>query len=481
MLPLELLLALTIAAAALLAPTRAMGVQSVCDQSVALIPQLAGASFLSLPAGPEGASVNTGGQAAESVAFSADGTKAYVARPGLLQEVDVATGATLRTLSLTGYPLTITASPDGTTLYLTLSAGVAFLDLGTFSITANVTLDDGSHVQRPTFAALSPDGASLYATANWGGTSYGLFKIDTATRQVVRRSTSGSVPTGIAVTADGSKVLATRTNFSAKLDVFDAITLASLASVNVDGPAGGVDSLGTIAVGSDSSLAYVADPSGQDVVAVDVSAGTVLRRMSGFQSVSALGINWDGTRLLVAGLDGSYSQVTWDVADPRTGAISASGVTTGAAGGFNGNLGIAMCPRFVAASPGDATPPAAVVPNASDATATCPSSLATALDRPRVVRSGGRAVVQQSVRLDQAGRYTFIYEDSSGHRVPLLKGSQLSTRVLGKTFTAPVRTTQGPAERLVVSGRLARASARGVTLHVIYRGPDGVLCGVHLQ
>ena len=85
------------------------------------------------------------------------------------------------------------------------------------------------------------------------------------------------------------------------------------------------------------------------------------------------------------------------------------------------------------------------------------------------------------MRLDQAGRYTFIYEDSSGHRVPLLKGSQLSTRVLGRTFTAPVRTTQGPAERLVVRGRLARASASGVTLRVIYRGPDGVLCGVHLQ
>lgn len=481
MLPLKLPLALTIAAAALLAPAGALGVQSPCDQSVALIPQLAGASFLSLPSGPEGPSVNTGGQAAQSVAFSADGTKAYVASQGLLQEVDVATGTTLRTLSLTGYPTAIAASPDGTTLYLTLPAGVAFLDLGTLSITSSITLDDGAHVQRPHFAALSPDGVSLYVTADWGLTSYGLFKIDTAAGEVVRRSTSGVVPTGIAVTADGSKVLATRTNFSAKLDVFDATTLASLASVNVDRPAGGVDILGTIAVGSDSSLAYVADVSGQDVVAVDVSAGTVLRRMSGFQSVSALGINWDGTRLLVAGLDGSYSQVAWDVADPRTGAISASGMTAGAAGGFNGSLGIAMCPRFVAAPPGDATPPAVVVPNTSDATVTCPSSLAAALDRPRVARSAGRAVVQQSVRLDQAGRYTFIYEDSSGHRVPLLKGSQLSTRVLGRTFTAPVRTTQGPAERLVVRGRLARASASGVTLRVIYRGPDGVLCGVHLQ
>ena len=473
MLPLKLPLALAIAATALLAPAGALGVQSVCDQSVALFPQLAGASFLSLPSGPEGASVNTGGQAAQSVAFSADGTKAYLASQGLLQEVDVATGTTLRTLSLTGYPMAITASPDGTTLYLTLPAGVAFLDLGTFSITSSITLDDGSHVQSPNFAALSSDGVSLYVTANWGGTSWGLSKIDTAAREVVGRRTSGTSPTGL--------VVATRTNFSAKLDVFDATTLASLASVNVDRPAGGVDILGTIAVGSDSSLAYVADVSGQDVVAVDVSAGTVLRRMSGFQSVSALGINWDGTRLLVAGIDGSYSQAAWDVADPRTGAISASGVTAGAAGGFNGSLGIAMCPRLVAAPPGDATPPAVVVPSVSEATATCPSSLATALDRPRVVRSAGRAVVQQSVRLDQAGRYTFIYEDSSGHRVPLLKGSQLSTRVLGRTFTAPVRTTQGPAERLVVRGRLARASASGVTLRVIYRGPDGVLCGVHLQ
>ena len=226
--------------------------------------------------------------------FSADGTKAYVGAGGMIREVDVASGATLRTLLVGVTPSSLVVSPDGSTLYATpqdSTAPVVFVDLGTFAVTGNVVLNDTVHDQTPGYAALSPDGSSLYVTASWGGTSWGLFKIDTATRQVVRRSTSGPVPTSIVVTADGSKVLATRTNFSAKLDVFDSTTLASLASVNIDRPASGVDVLGTIAVGSDSSVAYVADVSGQDVVAVDVSAGTVLRRLSGFQSVSALGSN----------------------------------------------------------------------------------------------------------------------------------------------------------------------------------------------
>jgi hypothetical protein len=358
---------------------------------------------------------------------------------------------------------------------------VLFVDLATFTVTANVMLSGVYGDETPNYAALSPDGASLYVAGNWSGTSWGLFKIDTSTGQVVQRGGTGTLPSDIAVTADGSKLLVTRNSFSAKLDVYDATSLASLASVNVDRSAPGVDALGAIAVGSDSSLAYVADWSGQDVVAVDVNAGTVLRRLSGFQAVASLGINWAGTRLVVAGADGSNTQVAWDVADPVTGAVSSSGITTGTDGSYNGRM--ALCPRFVAAPVPSPSGGASATPAGADAgaPAACPMPLVTALDKPRISRSGGRPVVSQALRLDQSGRYTFIYEVSGGQRVPLLRGSRLSQRVLGRTFTAPVRTAQGPAERVTITARLAWAKASGVHLRVVRRAADGTLCGTSLK
>ena len=107
--------------------------------------------------------------------------------------------------------------------------------------------------------------------------------------------------------------------------------------------------------------------------------------------------------------------------------------------------------------------------------------MVTALDKPRISRSGGRPVVSQALRLDQSGRYTFIYEVSGGQRVPLLRGSRVSQRVLGRTFTAPVRTAQGPAERVTITARLAWANASGVHLRVVRRGADGTLCGTSLK
>ncbi len=104
----------------------------------------------------------------------------------------------------------------------------------------------------------------------------------------------------------------------------------------------------------------------------------------------------------------------------------------------------------------------------------------TALDRPRTSRASGRAVVSQSVRLDQGGRYTFIYETSNQQRVPLLRGSTLGRRVLSKVFTAPVTTTQGPADRVAIRARLGRTSASGVRLRVVYRSADGTLCDASL-
>ncbi len=106
--------------------------------------------------------------------------------------------------------------------------------------------------------------------------------------------------------------------------------------------------------------------------------------------------------------------------------------------------------------------------------------VATGLDRSRTSRAAGHAVVPQSVRLHQRGRYALIYETSNQHRVPLLRGRTLGRRVLGKVFTAPVTTTQGPADRVAIRARLGRTSVSGVRLRVLYRSADGTLCDTSL-
>lgn len=348
----------------------------------------------------------------------------------------------------------------------------------------SVALDDGTRVQSPRKLALSPDGSTLYATATWGGTSFGLFAIATSSMQVVRRGSSGTTPTGLVTSSDGRHVLATRSSFSARLDWFDATTLALVGDVDIDRPGGGVDMPGGIAVGSDPSLAYVVNTSANDVAVVDIAAGQLLRRLTGFPSARSVGVNWAGTRLVVAGSDPvTFAQAVWAVVDPATGASIGSGVTTGAGGMLSG-ADLALCPRNLpdpAPSPGGSTAPSGAASTSGASPGGCPVPLVSALDRPRTSRADGSAVIRQAVRLDQRGRYTFMYVTAAGRRVPLLRGSRISRRVLGTTFTAPVRTAEGPAERIDLVARLGRPNASGVRLRMIRRDANGSLCGVTLR
>lgn len=361
---------------------------SACDQSKVLLPRQDGATIVGLPSGPQGSTWASSGASARAVAWAPDGTKVYLGAAATLAEVDAASGTTLRTLALPGTASSIVVSGDGRTAYVNApaAAGVQVIDLASFAIATTIALDDGVRLQTPNHLALSPNGTRLYVTANWGGTSWGLFAVDTATNQVVLHRSSGTSPTGIAVTSDGLRVLTTRTSFSARLDVWAADTLTSVAQVDIDRPAAGVDGLGGLAVGGDAALAYVADTSAQDVAVVDVAAGQILRRLSGFQSVQQVAVNWAGTQLVVAGFDGSYTQVAWDTADPATGTIVGSGTTTGAVGPFV-SFRIALCPRLIP----DPAPAAADGATSTAGTATSAGS-ATGTAAESVTRRGRAAL-----------------------------------------------------------------------------------------
>ncbi len=97
----------------------------------------------------------------------------------------------------------------------------------------------------------------------------------------------------------------------------------------------------------------------------------------------------------------------------------------------------------------------------------------------RTTRGRTRLTVGDRIQLSRNGRYTLIYVDRAGKRVPLAKGTRIASRKLKKTFYAPVLRVKGP-DSLRISARLARPNARAITLRVILRNPDGTLEGENI-
>ncbi len=82
---------------------------------------------------------------------------------------------------------------------------------------------------------------------------------------------------------------------------------------------------------------------------------------------------------------------------------------------------------------------------------------------------------------DQWDFHKGVFSETRGPApTTVMRGSTLGRRVLGKVFTAPVTTTQGPADRVAIRARLGRTSASGVRLRVVYRSADGTLCDASL-
>ena len=100
----------------------------------------------------------------------------------------------------------------------------------------------------------------------------------------------------------------------------------------------------------------------------------------------------------------------------------------------------------------------------------------------------GCSQVSVPLQLDKVGRYTFIYERSTGQsasaresqvtsatRVTWNTGSTLGKRKLTKASTAPVLVTTEANKRLVVNGLIKKAQAKNLRLRVIHTAADGTL------
>lgn len=81
-----------------------------------------------------------------------------------------------------------------------------------------------------------------------------------------------------------------------------------------------------------------------------------------------------------------------------------------------------------------------------------------------------------NVRTVHGGRYTILFENQLGQRVPLQRGSRVGSRTLRSLIYAVV-VNAGAGESLTVSAALREAAAAGLRLRVIHRDVNGTLSG----
>ncbi len=107
--------------------------------------------------------------------------------------------------------------------------------------------------------------------------------------------------------------------------------------------------------------------------------------------------------------------------------------------------------------------------------APAPDAVAVPGSAPKLVAGKGGVRATVSLTLPKAGRYTFIYLDASGRRVPMTSGSKVGARNLKRQFSAPVLVTSQDAVAVRLSVTLLRKTPKGLKLRIVRRTPDGTL------
>ncbi|HXW45093.1 MAG TPA: beta-propeller fold lactonase family protein [Streptosporangiaceae bacterium] len=175
-----------------------------------------------LPAGPE------------QVAFSPDGSTAYVTTSAGLYVISTATDQVTGLIGHLGDPHGVVVSPDGSTVYVTNTVQnvVDVISTATDQVTATIPVG-----QLPWDEVLSSDGKTLYVA---DPDSNQVSVIDTATNSVTGTLSVQGDPDTLALTADGSQLWVGTLTYC-WVFVYSTATLDEVGGINLAGP--GTDNL----------------------------------------------------------------------------------------------------------------------------------------------------------------------------------------------------------------------------------------------
>lgn len=139
-----------------------------------------------------------------AVAFSPDGTRAYVANSSsdTVSVIDTTSNTVTATIAVGDAPIALAVTPDGTRVYVANQRSHNVSVINTADNTVITTVAVGFF---PSGVAITPNGASVYVTNQGSGN---VSVISTATNTVTAViPTSGSCPFGIAITAGSTQLV----------------------------------------------------------------------------------------------------------------------------------------------------------------------------------------------------------------------------------------------------------------------------------
>jgi YVTN family beta-propeller protein len=260
------------------------------------------------PAAVASASVAVG-SGPQSLAFSPDGRKLYVASQGMVtmisaitNQVVVPNASLANTVHAVGSG--IVASPDGRRVYATAGAsGVVAMDAALIQPIAGESISGfmaGSSTQSSAQSlAISPDGTMLYVADNLDSGVVRLVTLATGTYVSSPVFGTGLVPEAIAASPDGRKLYVAindptkgTEDFVAVLDPHSGASRSSIILGTGAAPSG-------IAFSPDGKTAYVANRGANTVSVIDTATDTLGTPIPGLNSPTGIAVSPDGAKVLI--------------------------------------------------------------------------------------------------------------------------------------------------------------------------------------
>jgi YVTN family beta-propeller protein len=236
------------------------------------------------------ATIPVSGKYADGVAVSPNGAVVYVAsESGVVNVIDTATNTVTATIQVgnSGLADFVAFSPDGSKAYVTHYTGnsVTVIDTASNTVVADIAVDSCYAV------AVSPDGSRAYVSGS--GT---VSVIDTSSNSVIDTITNNAAgsgtSTGIAVSRDG-KLVYVDDWASGIVSVIDTTTNSLTGVINVGGMPYGV------VFSPDGSHAYVANATGA-VSVINTSSNSIIDTISVGGEAVGVAISPDGSRVYVS-------------------------------------------------------------------------------------------------------------------------------------------------------------------------------------